>query len=330
VWRLARWLAARRTQQRRHHTLNAVGPVLLPLLIGAYILLLVIAFALVYLPRMPAQFVVAPQSITAPLSDALYFSGITLVTVGYGDIAPHTPQMRIVALIEGASGFALISLGVTYLLAVYSALERKRAIALSFYHQAEEGGDAAGFIAHHFVAGRFYGLEAILRIAARDLQEMLEAHIEHPVIHFFHPVQVHKSFPRVLFLMLETCAVIRSCLDEDAYRELCDHPEVRTLEASGRHVLDELTRALNLKRGPGHEARADETERWRRRYERTIKQLSAAGIKTCHDAEAGWGHYRARREEWEAQLDRFARFLGYDWEEITGDRDPRYAAEEHG
>lgn len=329
VWRLARWLAAQRSPERRHHTLNAVGPVLLPLLIGAYILLLVFAFAFIYLPRMPAQFIIAPQSVTTPLSDALYFSGITLVTVGYGDIAPHTSQMRVVALIEGASGFALISLGVTYLLTVYSALERKRAIALSFYHQAEEGADAAGFIAHHFVAGRFIGLEAVLRIAARDLQEMLESHIEHPVIHFFHPVQVHKSFPRVLFLLLETCAVIRSCLDEEAYRELRDHPEVRTLEASGRHVLNELTRALNLKHGADmrREAPAVEEQRWRRRYERTIKQLAATGISTRRDAEVGWESYRARREEWEAQLNHFAHFLGYGWEEITGDRNPSESRE---
>jgi hypothetical protein len=328
VWRLTRAAVARRTRARRHRTLNAVGPVLLPLLLVSYILLLVVAFALVYLPRMPAQFVVAPQSVTAPWWDSFYFSGITLVTVGYGDIAPHTPLMRVVALVEGASGFALISLGVTYLITVYSALERKRAIALSFYHQAEEGADAASFIAHHFVAGRFYGLEAVLRIAARDLQEMLESHVEHPVIHFFHPAEVHKGFPRVLFLLLETCAVIRACLDDEAYRELTDHPEVRTLEASGQHVLAELTRALALKRGarPHHETPGEEERRWRRRYERTVKKLAAAGIKTRRDPEAGWADYRARRADWEAQLHPFARFLGYDWEEITGDLDPAEAA----
>ncbi len=328
VWRCARAVAGRRTRVQRHRTLNAIGPVLLPLLLVAYIFLLVVAFALIYVPRMPAQFALAPQAMTGAWSDSFYFSGITLVTLGYGDIAPHTPLMRIVALVEGASGFALISLGVTYLITAYSALERKRTIALSFYHQAEEGAEAASFIAYHFVAGRFYGLEAVLRMAARDLQSMLEAHIEHPVIHFFHPTEVHKGFPRVLFLALETCAVIRACLDVDTYHELIDHPEVRMLEASGLHVLDELTRALDLKRRARvhHDTPAEEAQRWRHRFERTMEQLAASGIETRHDPEAGWADYRARRAEWETQLHPFARFLGYDWEEITGDLNPGDAA----
>ncbi len=330
VWRLTRMLAAPFARPRRHRTLNAVGPILLPSIIVAYILLLIIAFALVYWPRMPAQFVVAPQSVTLPWLDSLYFSGITLVTVGYGDIAPHTTLMRVVALVEGASGFALISLGVTYLITVYGALERKRALALSFYHQADEGADAAGFIAHHFVAGRFYGLEVVLRTAARDLQEILEAHIEHPVIHYFHPAEVHKSFPRVLFLALEICAVLRACLDEEAYRDIIDHPEVRTLESSARHVLGELVKGLALERGGTgrDENKTEEERRWRRRYERSLRRFTRAGIKTRPDVEAGYATYRARREEWEAQLHRFASFLGYEWEEITGDHHLSSAAEE--
>jgi hypothetical protein len=44
--------------------------------------------------------------------------------------------------------------------------------------------------------------------------------------------------------------------------------------------------------------------------------------------DAGWEEYRANREEWEEPLLRYARHLGYDWDEITGDRDLQYAADE--
>ena len=305
---LARAVAFKLSRARRHHLLNLIGPLLLPLLIILLIALLVVGFAFIYYPRMPESFNIQAQAASSPSMASLYFSGITLTTVGYGDIAPHTTSMRLTALFESASGFALISLAITYLITVYSALERKRAVAISFYHQAEEGANVAAFITHHFVAGRFYSLDMTLRMATRDLQELLESHVEHPVIHYFHPVQVYKSLPRVLFLALETCAVIRSCLDDEEYAELCNHPEVRTLEASSRHVLRELLSSLELERRAARrrETAFEESSRWRHRFEQTIAKLKEAGIKTRPDEAAAWEFYRARREEWEAQLHRFS------------------------
>jgi hypothetical protein len=328
VWAATRAVAFRFSRNRRHRLLNLVGPLLMPGLIVLYLLLLITGFALIYLPRMPAAFNVAPPRDSANWIESLYFSGVTLTTLGYGDITPRTLFVRFFALVEGASGFALISLAVTYLITVYSALERKRAIALSFYHQADGGADVAGFVAHHFFAGRFHGFEAVLRNAARDINELQESHVEHPVIHYFHPVAVHKSMPRVFFLILETCAVMDSCLDDEGYPETCSHPEVRTLEASGLHVLEQLVSALNLKHERWGEEAADASRRQHRRYRQTLRQLAEAGVKTRRDANKGWEIYRERRERWETKLHAFSVYLGYDWDEVTGDRDLRYAADE--
>ena len=332
VWRAARFIAFRFARMRRHRLLNVVGPTLLPLLIILFIAFLVLGFAFIYYPRMPANFTVQPGvgAADSPWMSSLYFSGVTLTTVGYGDIAPRTMGMRLTALFESASGFALISLAITYLITVYRALERKRAVALSFYHQAEEGANVAAFIAHHFVGGRFYGLTTTMRMATRDIQGLLESHVEHPVIHYFHPLEVYKSLPRMLFLSLETCAVIRSCLDEEEYAETVNHPEVRTLEASSRHVLRALLVSLELERRSRRrrETPFEESRRWQQRFEQTLAQLKETGIKIRADEAAAWEFYRTRREEWEAQLHRFSLHLGYDWDEITGDSDLRYAADE--
>ena len=330
AWGAARPVAYRFSRVRRHRLLNLVGPMLMPALIVIYLLLLIAGFALIYFPRMPGAFSVHPSAVSADWIESLYFSGTTLITVGYGDITPRTPFVRLVALVEGASGFALISLAVTYLITVYSALERKRVIALSFYHQADEGADVAGFITHHFVLERFHGFDNVLRMAARDINELQESHAEHPVVHYFHPLAIHKSTPRVFFLVLETCAVINACLDPDEYPETCGHPEVRTLEASGLHVLDQLVGALSLRQGrvrsTGDEAEV--SHRLRRRYRQTLRQLDEAGIKTRRNTGEGWEIYRARREQWETKLHCFAHYLGYDWDEVTGDRDLRYAADD--
>lgn len=334
VWRVARKAAFSLGRRRRHRVLNAVGPALMPLLIVTYIVLLTLAFALLYVPHVPDNFIIAAGTKSESVwLNALYFSGCTLTTLGYGDIVPRTGGLRFVALFEAASGFALISLAITYLLAVNTALERKRTVALSLYHQAGEGADAAGYIAHHFVDGRFYGLRDALRTSTRDIQALLESHVEHPVIHYFHPVEVYRSLPRILFLLLETCSVIRTSLDREESADLRNFPEVRTLEASARHVLTQLVESLELERRMrprrpiGNESEDDE-QRWRRRFEQTLARLEESGIKARDDKQTAWKEYRAQREEWESKLERLSLYLGFDWEEVTGDRDLEEAAKE--
>ncbi len=325
IWWLARKVAFRFSRPRRHRMLNAVGPLLLPALVGTFITLLIAGYALIYWPQMPGGFNVDEKARTPSWIEAIYFSGITLTTLGYGDIAPRTTTMRLVALSEASAGFISISLAVTYLLTVTNALERKRAVALSFYHQAAQGADAAGFLTHHFRRGEFPGLVSVFAAAARDLQSLLESHIEHPVIHYFHPVEVHKSLPRILFLVLEIRSIMRCCLDRDVYVDICDHPEAETLEETAQYVLRQLSMFLNLRVGTADELPSETPEiefpRWFRRYDETMRRFGAAGIRTAADRQAGRRQYVKNRLAWERQLGAFAAFSGYDWDEITGDRD---------
>jgi hypothetical protein len=333
VWRVARGLSFELSRPNRHRLLNMIGPLLLPLLIVVYVVLLVLAFALVYYPHVPGGFNFGVQHPEPGWVDAVYFSGVTLTTVGYGDVVPRLALLRFIALFEAASGLVVISLAITYMLTVYGALERKRAVAVSLYHQAGEGADVAGFLIHHYVEGRFYGLRDALRTVTRDLQGLLESHIDHPVIHYFHPVEVYKSTPRVLFLLLETCTVIRATLDREENKDLRNYPEVRTLDAGVRHVLTQLVDSLDLERRarprrPTEQEEQETRQRWRRRYEQTLARLREAGIGIRRDTEQGWEEYRSQREEWESKLRRLALHLGYDWDEVTGDRDLEDASDE--
>jgi voltage-gated potassium channel Kch len=69
----------------------------------------------------PASFVQAGAPITArvPRAALLYFSLITLTTVGYGDIVPVTPAARVFAALEGAAGVLYIAIAVARLIAAY-------------------------------------------------------------------------------------------------------------------------------------------------------------------------------------------------------------------
>ena len=320
LWSLVKRIAKNFGRRWRHRLLNSVAPLLLPFLFSFFIVLLITGFALIYFPRIETDFYQSNEArAETEWIRSFYFSGITIFTIGYGDIVPRSSGMRLLAMIEGLSGIALISLAVTYLLTVYGALERKRAVALNFYHQAAQGADVANFIVRHFARGRFYGLTDELKLATRDLQELLETHIEHPVIHYFHPLEVYKSLPRALFVVLEATAILRSILNPEKYVEAGDHPDVSIAAENARYVLAELVTSLNLQKmaNTDFESEADTNKRRKGTFQRAVRELRQAKIEARPDFQ----EYFADRAEWEKQLYHFADFLGYDWDEITGDHD---------
>jgi hypothetical protein len=322
LWWTASSVAYRLNQRSRHLILNSIGPILLPVLTAVLLTFLLVGYAFIYYPRLPQDFnIVSQPETTDQMREALYFSGVTLLTIGYGDVTPRTDFMRVIALLEGFSGVAVISLVITYLLTVSSAVQHKRAVALSFYHQAKHGADVAGFIIHYFRRDNFYGLEEIFRNGTRDIQILLESHIEHPVIYYFHSISVYKSMPRVLFILLEAANIINTCLDQEQYVNTTDHPEIDTLEESALQVLNDFIVALSLEIETQKHIETPEIELKRREFcfYRTMRNLKSAGIKTRSDRHLALAEYVSGRERWERQLHRLGYFLGYDWDELTGD-----------
>ncbi len=134
----------------------------------------------------------------------------------------------------------------------------------------------------------------------------------------------------MLFLALEICTVMRACLDPRANDRTAHSPDRHTLESTSRYVLGALVVALGLERASRQHAEppAEEQQRWRRRFHQTVTRLRAAGIATAENTGEAWASYRGQRDEWESKLHQLAAYLGYEWEEITGDRDLDNAAQE--
>ena len=125
VWRLVRGVAFGRSRLGRHRLLNPIGPLLLPGIVTTLVALLILGYALVYWPHLPADFNVQEKAQSPRTIEALYFSGITFTTLGHLDIAPRSTSMRLLALSEALIGFGFISLAVTYLVSLTSPPEHQ-------------------------------------------------------------------------------------------------------------------------------------------------------------------------------------------------------------
>lgn len=124
VWRAFHW-------QRGRKPLTLAGPVGFVAVVATWTLLLVLGFACVYWRHLDDSFTFVSNlepGANVGFTDSVYFSAVTLATLGYGDVAAATTPWRIVAVFEATIGLALLTAAVSWLLSIYAALQRRRAL----------------------------------------------------------------------------------------------------------------------------------------------------------------------------------------------------------
>ena len=124
------WWAGRR---RRDRSSGLTGPGGLGLVILLWVVLLIAGGALVYVPHLPEAFSFSSGldvSGRSRVLDAVYLSTVTLATLGFGDIVPVEGWLRIAVPVQALVGFGLLTASVTWVLQIYPALVRRRALAV--------------------------------------------------------------------------------------------------------------------------------------------------------------------------------------------------------
>ncbi len=110
--------------------------------------LVVAGWTLVYLPRMPDGFYFGSSLQPAQANDlvsSLYLSLVTVATLGFGDIVPAYPALRLTVPLQAVIGFGLLTAVITWVLQVYPALIRRRAASRQLSIMAAT--DTASFVA---------------------------------------------------------------------------------------------------------------------------------------------------------------------------------------
>ena len=143
VWRTLALLPA----QRRLATLT--GPLGIATVVLAWGAIAVLGWTLIYYAQMPEGFAFGSE--IAPLGrndfvDSLYLSLVAISTLGFGEIVPTAPFLRIAAPVEALFGFMLVTAAVSWVLEIYPALHRRRVLALqlSTLRSAREANPSLG------------------------------------------------------------------------------------------------------------------------------------------------------------------------------------------
>lgn len=229
TWRTVRAIS---TAISRRRLLTFAGPLTLAFNVAAWLALLWIGFALIHLPYIE-QYSYTPG---VPFGDrgiaeALYVSGVSLTTVGFGDVVAPTDLLRGVSILEAASGLGAFTAAITYILAVYPLVTALRSHALHVYDLGVL--DAEG--ATRVVLG---ARETELARLTRDLVESHEHVKRFPILYYFESGNESESFGTMLKGSGMVCLVVRWGLAREALGHASFYGHA--LERSLGRILEDL------------------------------------------------------------------------------------------
>lgn len=329
IWRAALRATEHLDQGNRRRWLGLVGPMLIPVIVMLWALLLVLGYSFLYLPGIPEGFDRWDRQlpVNGAFADAFYFSGYTFFTLGYGDIAPVSNILRVVAIVQSGAGFALITLVIGYFVSVYDAYTHKTVLSQSIHYQAGNRADAAMLICHELAGG---GSVAILLGTVGRLRDGLVRlranYSNYPILHFFRDPEPSQSFLRLLFIAQDITLILDAAVDAEERKELANLGHRSGLAAAASAAQGALVKSM-LRQVP-EELRRESPDRfpgeqeWGEHCRRALRMLREYGIPTRPESEAVRDYCEGRRE-WEPLLRASADALGESWEEVTGEwRDP--------
>ena len=311
IWALLKGLSAL-FGRRRGSALSFGGPLIVILLIAFWALGLTVGTALFVQPELGGA--IRPSSGNTPKDfvTALLVAGNSLSIVGGGDYSPHTPGTRILYLLNSLIGASVLSLVLSYLVQVYSALRERNAVALTVDSMTDCTGEAARALARLGSDGKFQGGYSELANLASSLERVKEAHHFYPLLFYFRFPDPRYSVSRVCFVVLELVTLTETALDQERFGWLATSSAVTRLRNGGELLLKTLEIGLPTHRPP--ERSDEQIDEIRAHYLACCRQLQDLVKGNTNAA----NQYVTERLKWERRILSVAPVLGYTISDVTG------------
>lgn len=140
----------------------------------------------------------------------LYFAGFTLTTLGTGDLKPGGSVWRILTALAAGNGFIVVTLSVTYVFSILTALNSRRAIGAAVGHLGASPEDIVGLVnsdGRAYLASRLMSLTSELEQAAIQTDAF-------PVLEYSHVACRERSFARAVVVLGEVSFLLQYVLDD--------------------------------------------------------------------------------------------------------------------
>jgi hypothetical protein len=203
IFGLVRFLTRPLPRRYRALGLSMAAPLMVPVTIAVWILLVTLGYALVYYAGMDGEtfFSLPGRNLDPSLLEALYLSGVAVSTLGFGDITPTSSLYQAIVVSEALVGFGILTLAISYIIGVYGVLQRLGVLAAGLHHQAQDTDNPWTILAPHFQGSKPVALESHLMELHRGLVEVYEGMRRYPIVYYYHSRRAYRSLPYTFRMM---------------------------------------------------------------------------------------------------------------------------------
>jgi hypothetical protein len=231
-------LPARRSREQMY---SAYGPLALLVLFIVWAILLIVAYALIFLGlNSPFADPTHPATSWQLLRSCLYVSGTTIFTLGLGDVQPTSHIARTLIVMEAGTGLGFVALVIGYVPVLYTAFSNREISVALLDARAGSPPTAGELLTRHNFSGGHEALTALLSEWERWAAGMLETHISYPILCYYRSQHDNQSWLSALTAILDTCSLLVTTIEGPSTRQ------AQLTFAVARHVLVDLGHVFHL------------------------------------------------------------------------------------
>ncbi|MBM7647494.1 hypothetical protein JOC78_000415 [Bacillus ectoiniformans] len=212
--------------------LSLAGPLILLATFTMWIGLFWCGWTLVF-SSSSTSLVLSNTATPVSLADRFYFTGYILFTLGNGEIVPNGPIWQWITIFATATGMFSVTLSVTYLLNILTAVNQKRAFANSV---TGIGETSIEIVESAWNQKDFHDLDLLLQSFSADLSKLVSQHQAYPILHYYRSESTQKSSVTAVCI-LDDALTLLGCVPIEQQPNQLLMKETRSSIASYLHTL---------------------------------------------------------------------------------------------
>jgi Ion channel len=308
MWRAWRWRGVHaRSVDARERLLGGFAPLLVMALIASWVAFLILGYGVI-LFGLRGEITGQPG-----LGTSVYQAGITVLTIGYGDVVATGALSRLAEICAAGTGLGVVALGITYLFSLYGAFQRREELVTTLDARAGAPPSGVKMLETYARLGLWDDLPRTFAEWEVWEARVLDSQLAYPILNFFRSSHDGESWVSALGAVLDAAVLLSTTVEGGpAGRAVPSGQAIMTIKG-GAHLVEDLGQFLGFP--DDGSPMVERTE-----FDAACARLSAAGLRLRSDTDAAWGRFAGLRSSYASRLNQMAGYLLIPPTQWIGDR----------